>query len=739
MMTSQVLRVSVSRRVVVLAALLLAAWPSEAAVTLPAVFGDHMVLQRDRDIPVWGSDAPGTAITVRFGAAQVTGQAGADGAWRVALPAQAASAEPRPLVVEGSSTVTLEDVLVGEVWACSGQSNMEWTVANSEGGAAAVAEAADAQIRLFHVPKVSSALPQPTIQAAWKVCSPETVPTFTAVGYFFGRELRREIGVPVGLINVSWSGTRIEPWTTLEGFAGAPRLQALHERVLLALPTSPVYKERLQAHLGGLEQWLQQARTALPRGEVLPPQPVFPRELLPMAGRQDPLALYHGMVHAVVPYAIRGALWYQGESNLADGPLYTDKMEALIRGWRQAWGQGDFPFYWVQLAPYIYGNASPRALPRLWEAQERALAIPNTGMAVINDIGNLKNIHPTNKLDVGRRLSLIALANTYGREGLVWSSPRLREHKVVGANLHLRFDHAGTGLRSRDDQPLTWFELVGPDGATVKAEARIGEPDEVIVTAAGLAEPVGVRFAWDQTAEPNLVNSAGLPVGAFRAGTTSAPQPLEAITPLARGYRTVYRVDIPEAPAYGDSPVDYAINDSKEIAGPFDRIAYCLELQKPGEAVQYVFVSMDAFTKDTARIGVPTVASGGIFQQDVQRLAVASNVDGVPTGEDLGTGNLEFWPHSYGPRNARSIPGASDTAFDFGDGDLRPGSTGYGSMQIHLPSRQATLIAFNRWNSGVPCDIGLGNRPTGNPDWTFAANAAQYTLRRLTVLVRADD
>ncbi len=738
MMTSRALRVSVSRCIGVLALSVFAAWPSQAAVTLPAVFGDHMVLQRDRALPVWGTDAPGTAITVRLGEASVTGQAGADGTWRVALPAQAASAEPRALVVEGSSTVTLQDVLVGEVWVCSGQSNMELTVTTSDGGAAAVAEATDAQIRLFHIPKVPSALPQPNVEATWKVCSPETVPTFTAVGYYFGRELRRELGVPVGLINASWGGTRIEPWTPLQGFAGSPRLQDLHTRALLALPSSPMYKERLQAHLDGLAQWLDQARAALPRGEVLPPQPVLPRELLPMAGRQDPMALYHGMIHAIVPYAIRGALWYQGEANLVDGPLYTHKMEALIRGWRQAWGQGDFPFYWVQLAPYTYG-VSPRALPRLWEAQERALAIPNTGMAVINDIGNLKDIHPRNKLDVGRRLSLIALANAYGREGLVWSSPRLREHKVVGANVHLRFDHVGTGLRSRDGQPLTWFELIGADGVAVKADARIGEPDEVIVSAAGLAEPVGVRFAWDQHAEPNLANSAGLPVGAFRAGATSAPQPLEALTPLARGYRTVYRIDIPESPAYNDAPIEYAVNESAEITGLFDRVAYCLELQKPNEAPQFVFVSMDAFTQEIAKIGVPTLASGAIHQRDVARLAVASNVDGVPTGEDLGTGNLEFWYCNYGPRNSRPVPGASDTAFDFGDGDLRPGTKGYGSMQIHLPSRQATLIAFNRWGSGVPCDIGLGNRPTGNSDWTFAANAAQYSVRRLTVLVRTDD
>lgn len=725
-----------TRRSVGLAASLGLALTCMAEVKLPAVFGSHMVLQRDREVPVWGWDAPGTEVTVKLGDSSAGVTTDAAGRWQVALPALPAGG-PLKLIVTGSSTVTLEDVLVGEVWICSGQSNMEWNLANSTDGEKEVAEAVHLKMRLFQIPKVASPTPQAAVNAAWRDCTPETARGFSAVGYFFGRELLRELQVPVGLINTSWGGTRIEPWTPPAGFASVPKLQGLYERVTLASPSSDAYKQRLSAHLGELHQWLGQARDALAKDELLTPRPDFPRELLPLGGSGDPSALYNGMVHALVPFAIRGAIWYQGESNLADAHLYTYKMQALIQGWRKVWKQGDFPFYWVQLAPFTYG-ASPRALPRIWEAQEQSLTLPNTGMAVINDIGNLKDIHPRNKLDVGRRLSLIALANTYGRQGLVWSSPKLREFKVEGNRARLRFDHVGAGLKSRDGKPLSWFEIVGRDGAVTRAEAVIDGKDELVVTAPAGTEPVGVRFAWDQTAEPNLANSAGLPAGAFRAGDTEPRNELAAQIPLAKGYQTVYRLDIPEAPGYSDNPVTYAADNRAEMTVPFDRIAYCLELQKANGPLQYVFVSMDAFTKELGKTGVPTVASGAFFQQDVSRLAVASNLAGIPTGEDVGTGCIEFWPSNYGPRNSRPVPGASDEAFDFGDGDARAATKGYGCMQVHLPAQKLTLLAFNRWGPAGACEAGLGNSPQGNPDWTFTNNAAQYSLRRLTVLVRVD-
>jgi sialate O-acetylesterase len=705
-------------------------------VKLPAVFGDRMVLQRDTPLVVWGWDAPGTEVTVKLRDASSTAPAGKDGRWRVELPPQAAGG-PLSLAVAGSSTVALKDVLIGEVWVCSGQSNMEWGLAATDGGEQAVAEAILVRLRLFQVPKVASPLPQENLAAGWQDCTPQTARNFSAVGYYFGRQLLRELEVPVGLINTSWGGTRIEPWTPPAGFGAVPKLAPLFEKVTLASPRSEPYKQRMSAHLQAVEVWLNETRGALQQEQVIKPRPEVPAELLPLQGNGDPCALYNGMVHPLVPFPMRGAIWYQGEANLADCSLYYYKMQALIRGWREVWGRGDFPFYWVQLAPFTYGG-SPRLLPQVWEAQARAQDLPNTGMAVINDIGNLGDIHPRDKLEVGRRLSLLALAGTYGRQDLLCSGPVLREAKAEGERLRLSFDRVGEGLRTRDGQPPTWFELTGANGTYAKATATIEGQDQIVVTAAGISQPVAVRFAWDQTAQPNLVNSAGLPAGAFRAGDVEPHNELEATIPLAKGFQAVYRLEVPEACNYSDKPVQYALDNSAEVTVPLSRVAYCLELQKPNGPLQYVFVSMDAFSHEAGKLGVPTVASKAFFQQDVKRLAVASNVEGIPTGEDLGDGSIEFWPSNYGPRNARPVPGASNEAFDFGDGDSQAGVKGYGSLQVHMPARKLTLLAFNRWGPEGVCELGLGNSPEGNPDWTFRANAGQYSLRRLTVLVVTD-
>jgi sialate O-acetylesterase len=708
-----------------------------AEVKLPAVFGDRMVLQRDRPIPVWGWDAPGTEVTVKLGEASAAMTVGKDGRWRFDLPALPAGG-PLTLTVTGSSTVVCKDVLLGDVWVCSGQSNMEWGLGGADGGDKDANEAVFLKLRLLQIPKVASPLPQDNVAAAWQDCTPANARGFSAVGYYFGRELLRELEVPIGLINTSWGGTRIEPWTPPAGFAAVPKLAPLADQVALASPASAIHKQRLAAHLEAVETWMKGAREALKLEQVLTPRPEFPGELLPLQGSGDPCALYNGMVQPLVPYGIRGAIWYQGESNLRDGGLYYHKMQALVKGWRAVWNQGDFPFYWVQLAPYNYGGNIPRLLPQIWEAQAQALDLPNTGMAVISDIGNVQDIHPRNKREVGRRLSLIALANTYDRTTTLCSGPVLKEWKADGNRLRLSFTQVGDGLRTRDGKPPTWFEIGRPDGSFAKADAVIEGTDQVILTAAGVTAPSGARFAWDQSAEPNLINSAGLPTSAFRAGDTAAHNELEATIPLAKGFQTVYRLDLPEAPNYSDQPVAYAVDNADEITQPIERIAYCLELQKAGGPLEYVFVSMDAFSQEARKIGIPTAAAGVLFQQDVKRLAVASNVQGVPTGDDLGDGSIEFWPSNYGPRNARPVPGASNEAFDFGDGDCQAGVKGHACMQIHLPSRKQTLLALNRWGPPGPCEMGLGNNPEGQPDWTFTANAAKYTLRRLTVLVRID-
>jgi len=446
---------------------------AQAEVKLPSIIGDHMVLQRGREVPVWGWDDPGTNVTVSINGASASAKADGEGRWLVNLPAMRAGG-PHTLTVAGSSTRTVEDVLVGEVWLCSGQSNMEWTVSNSNNFEEEKAAAVFPAIRHIKIPHVPAKTPQSDVAAGgWQATTPDTVGGFTAVGYFFGRQLHQDLDVPIGLIGSNWGGTRIEPWTPPEGFQHVPALSDIADN----LANYPQVKDD---------------------GSV---------------NHQSALALYNGMIAPLLPYTIRGAIWYQGESNNGEGILYYEKMKALIDGWRTVWNDPEMPFYFVQLAPYRYGN--PERLPGIWEAQTATLAVPHTGMAVTVDIGNVSDIHPRNKQDVGKRLALWALTQTYGREGIVYSGPLYKSMEVDGNAIRLHFSHVGSGLVSRDGQPLSHFTIAGADGNFVPATAEI-DGDTVVVHADGVASPRAVRLGWHEEAEPNLSNKEGLPASPFR-------------------------------------------------------------------------------------------------------------------------------------------------------------------------------------------------------------------------------
>jgi sialate O-acetylesterase len=327
-------------------------------------------------------------------------------------------------------------------------------------------------IKFAHRPSADPLTDVPS--SGWQACSPKTVGGFTGVGYFFGRELQGELDVPVGLIGCNWGGTRIEPWTPPVGFKETPGLSDIADK-------------------------LDEFPTRNNQGKV---------------NHQSPLALYNGMVHSIVPYGMRGGIWYQGESNNGEGMLYHEKMKALIHGWRKVWDNDSMPFGFVQLAPYTYGG-DPTRLAGIWEAQTATLKVPHTGMAVTVDVANLKDIHPRNKQDVGRRLALWALSESYGQRGIVYSGPIYKSMKVEGGRIRVSFDHVGSGLVSRDDKPLNWFTIAGDDGKFVEATATIDGQD-VLVTAESVAKPTAVRFGWSQLAEPNLSNKEGLPASPFR-------------------------------------------------------------------------------------------------------------------------------------------------------------------------------------------------------------------------------
>lgn len=457
----------VFRSLLVFAVIASLAHPSSADVRLPRVFGSHMVLQQQTEAPIWGWADAGEEITVTLGEAKATTKAGDDGRWTVKLATPAAGG-PLQLVVAGKNTVTLDDILIGEVWVCSGQSNMEWAVTQSDNPEQEVAAAAFPNLRLFTVTRSVAEQPQTDVEGQWQVCAPETIGSFSAVAYFFGRKLHQDLGVPVGLINTSWGGTFAEAWTSRETLAADPDFQPILERGATFTPQNP----------------------------------------------NQPSVLYNAMIHPLLPLAIRGAIWYQGESNVARAAQYEKLFPAMIGDWRKHWGRGDFPFYFVQLAPFRYRNLDPRMCAELWEAQLKTLAVPETGMAVTVDIGNVDDIHPRNKQEVGRRLALWALAKTYGKD-LVYSGPLYESMAVEGNKIRVNFRHAIGGLLARDGAPLTHFMVAAADGEFVPAVATI-EGESVVVSSDQVPQPAAVRFAWQDDAEPNLVNQSGLPASPFR-------------------------------------------------------------------------------------------------------------------------------------------------------------------------------------------------------------------------------
>jgi sialate O-acetylesterase len=703
-------------------------------VRLPHVFGTHMVFQREKPLTIWGWATPGETVTVQLGAASQTARANDRGEWKVMLPAMQAGG-PFALVVTGSSTVKCEDVMIGEVWLCSGQSNMEFGIGNGNNARAEIAAANHPGIRLLMVENRWTPLPQNDMEGTWKVCTPETVAEggwqgFSAVGYFFGRALNEKLGVTIGLIEADWGGTRIESWTPPEGFAAVPALHGEYERVQMGDSKSPLHEQRLQQTLDQYAQWLQAAHTALLAKEPVPAVPNYPSELLAPHDLQQATALYNGMIHPLEPFALRGAIWYQGEANESEGMLYCERMKALVAGWRALWHEDNFPFYFVQIAPFNYGD-NPEKLAELWEAQTVAAnTIPNAGMAVVNDISNLKDIHPPNKQDVGHRLALLALAKTYGQTDLVYCGPTFNSIAIEGGSIRIKFDHVGGGLVSRDGKPLDWFEVIDADeGGFVKADARI-DADSVVLSAPGVRHPAAMRFAWSDLAEPNLMNVEKLPAGAFRAGNLSNRDWIGMNVPEAKDYQVVYDLDLTKL----EASIKYDVDNHDSIKKPFDRIAYYVELQDGNWNTKNLYVSMNAFTGDAGKIGVPTFSSGARFQQNVANLNVYSNVKGVMTGTNMSGGNLEFWPNNYGPQNSANVPNASGDTFDFGDQATDP-ADGYGSMQVHNHDARQTLFAINHWREGSHADVGIGNQLTNNPDWTFAANAGGYRAMRLRVLV----
>lgn len=493
------------------AAIGLLAAPASADVKLPSIFGDHAVVQRDKPIRVWGWADRGETVTVSLGDESKTVTAGAEGKWSVALGARKAGG-PLVLKVAGKNTIELSDVMIGEVWLASGQSNMAWTVSGSMNFEQEKAEANHPHLRMFTVERTPAETPQADCRGQWRVCTPDTVGGFSAVAYFFGRMLHKELGVPVGLIDSSWGGTPIEAWTSLEAQQAQEPLRPKLDEWQKRVETYDPQKAR-QDYERLLARWEEEAAKAKAEGKPAPrkPQPAGDPRMSP----RRPANLYNGMIAPLAPYAIAGAIWYQGEANAGAASVYALQLDTMIRNWRAIFQCGDFPFAWVQLANFMKPQEQPSEGGWAWirEQMLQALRIPNTGMAVIIDIGEANNIHPRNKQDVGKRLALWALKAAYGQD-VVYSGPIYKAMKVDGGKAVLSFDHVGGGLVAKDGA-LKGFAVAGADQKWVWADARI-EGDTVVVSSPEVKEPVAVRYGWANNPPCNLYNKEGLPASPFR-------------------------------------------------------------------------------------------------------------------------------------------------------------------------------------------------------------------------------
>ncbi|HZJ16277.1 MAG TPA: sialate O-acetylesterase [Chthoniobacteraceae bacterium] len=511
-----------SRASRLLSAALFLAPSLHAAIKLPSLIGDNMILQAEAKANVWGWADPGEKVTVTFEGKTAQASAGADGKWQARLE-NLKSGTTGDLTIAGTNTVTLKNVVAGEVWVASGQSNMEFRVAGSLNAQTEIAAANFPAIRMFNLKRAAKGEPQDNCEGQWQVCSPQTVGGFSAVGYFFARRLHETLKQPVGVIHTSWGGTPAEFWTPTPIIVGTPDFKHIADAWQQTIANYPKAKE---AYDKAMQEWKAAVEQAKTDGKAAPRQPNAPRGGDAFGG---PGCLYNGMIAPVLPYTIQGAIWYQGESNASAAALYRKLFPTMILSWRMAWAKAglagsdrpDFPFLFVQLANYIPANSDPARSEwaELREAQLQTLELPRTGMAVAIDIGEAGDIHPKNKQEVGRRLALCAEATVYYRDQ-EYSGPLFGGSQIEEGKLRLSFRNAN-GMKAKDDGPVKGFTIAGEDRVFHAADAEI-QGDHVILSSKEVPKPVAVRYAWADNPECNLINEAGLPASPFRTDDWSS-------------------------------------------------------------------------------------------------------------------------------------------------------------------------------------------------------------------------
>jgi len=492
---------------------------AQADVRLPDVLGSSMVLQQKQTVPIWGFADPGETVTVGFAGQKKTTVAGQDGKWRVDLGRLSANAKPQVMTVVGKNKIELNGILVGEVWLVAGQSNMQLRLIETANGQAVQAAANYPDLRLFNVRREVGFKRTGKPIGEWAACTPQSVAEFSAAGYYFAVELQKELKVPIGMINASWGGSQAEAWTPVAYLNASPELKPTVDRTKIWDAT----REQVRVdYAAAIEAWRKKSNEQKAAGARPSPSPGVPDAL---RDYRIASSIYDGMIEPLIPFAIRGAAWYQGESNEERAEQYSLLLPTMIRAWRERWAQGNFPFGIVQLPNYRSVKAGPEESPWSFirEGQRRtAIASPNTGLIVTIDIGEPSDIHPKNKLDVGRRMAWWALADVYHR--YTPKSPTPAKVDIKGSKIILTFDNVGKGLKVRDGDKLDEFAIAGKDKKWTWAEAKIVGRNRVEVSSPAVPNPTAVRYAFNSNPKhPNLVNDAGLPATPFR--TDSWPDP----------------------------------------------------------------------------------------------------------------------------------------------------------------------------------------------------------------------
>ena len=508
-----------------------------AELAVPHFFSDHMLLQRETDAAIWGTADPDAEVSISFKGKTASTQADKDGTWKIEIPTGKADAEGAELTItSGDDSVTIADVLVGEVWFASGQSNMYFPMERVEAYEELIAKSDLPGIRVFNAPLVTAVEPQDDIEGEWTLASPDTIPGYSAVAFFFVKKLHEELGIPIGLIKSAWGGKPVETFTSREALNTLPGTKALVDAVLKA-DAEYVPEKSQEFYEKRLEQWrtvvaAEKAKPADQRGRM-PKKPAMPKRPLDTEGK--PGVLFNSMIHPFTGYTMRGAIWYQGEGNAKPGAVpYDQTLPLLINDWRERWND-DISFYYVQLANFREPTTEPGdndPWPLLQDRMRLVLdTTPKTGMAIINDTGEAKDIHPKNKHDVGERLALWALAKDYGKD-ITYSGPLFKSSQVRDGKIAVTFEQVGDGLKARDDGELQRFEIAGADKVWHWADAEIEGKDTVLISSSEVEQPAAVRYAWAANPEgANLVNSEGLPASVFRTDDwddVEAPAPAAA-------------------------------------------------------------------------------------------------------------------------------------------------------------------------------------------------------------------